>query len=155
MDSLNSFDKWISSKQWDYQRFLQLITLTLVINLLIFFIWILSLSYSGLIEEEVFRETLKELGIGLLLGTIAGLIIGFLEVINKYLRKEWDLHRVVPYFLVLHLISLVCVILILYFTSIPAIQKNGIGIGYAIGGLMVILAYTGEVKKEHTEETTI
>lgn len=155
MKAVELLNKWIIKQNWNHLRFLQLLTFVIIINLLVFFIWIILMANSGIIDNEIMEETLFDLSSGLLYGSIGGLIMGFLELLPKYISKQWDLHLVVPYFLLVHLVTLIFTLFILIFFPFTSIQKNGIAIGYAIGGLITIIAYIGEVKKEHQNKDSI
>ncbi|MHA2101193.1 MAG: hypothetical protein ACW99A_21210, partial [Candidatus Kariarchaeaceae archaeon] len=86
-------------------------------------------------------------------GGIIGLIIAFFELLPKYIRKQWDLHIVVPYFLMLHLSLSIFVNIAQFMVSrYDNLFKIGFGIGFVIGGLIAIIAYIGEVKIEHTKK---
>ncbi len=155
MGILNSFDKWVSKHNWDYLKFLQIITLTIIVNVLLFIVWMMLLVNSGFIDFEVFQDSMILIGKALLFGAILGLLIGFFELLPKYLQKQWDLHIVTPYFLVFHLISLFIVTIILIALDRSTLQINGVIIGYVLGGLLAIIAYMGEVRREHQDEVIL
>jgi hypothetical protein len=114
--------------------------------------WLFYLSYVQLADPELIQLIIVEMGFGLLYGGIAALILSFLILLPKYIKKEWDLHIIVPYALIRHLIILFIIIITLIFLPWTIYFKNGIGIGYNIGGFVAIIAYAGEVKREHSGE---
>ncbi len=114
--------------------------------------WLFYLSYAELADPELIQLIIVDMGFGLLYGGIAALVISFLILLPKYINKEWDLHIIVPYALIRHLIVLFILIITLIFLPWTVYLKNGIGIGYNIGGFLAIMAYAGEVKKEHSDK---
>ncbi|MHA2090182.1 MAG: hypothetical protein ACW98K_04920 [Candidatus Kariarchaeaceae archaeon] len=150
MGFIDFINRNVNKQEWNYLKFFQLITAALVLNLLLFFVWILSLSYSNLIEKEFLDVTLRELGYSTLVGCVTGLILGFSVLFPGYIKKQWDLHQVVPTYLYIQVLLLVIVVIVSLILPWNAMEKNGFIIGYAIGALIVITAYVGEVEKEHS-----
>lgn len=152
MSFLSRFSKKIERQNWDHVPFLRNLMVVLVLVLLIFYVWILSLANSGLIEQEQFNRLLRQMLYGQIIGLLIGIIISFLCLLPYYLRKEWDLHIVVPNGLFFHMV--ISVIIFFVFTIFNffevMVESSGL-LGYLIGGLIPILAYSGEVKKERQE----
>ena len=152
LSRLNRFDKYIESKNWDHLKFLQQLTFALVIIVFMLYSWLFYLSYMELADPELIQLIIVDMGFGLLYGGIAALVVSFLFLLPKYIKKEWDLHIIVPYALIRHLIILFVIIIVLIFLPWTIYIKNGIGIGYNIGGFLAIIAYAGEVKREHSRK---
>ena len=71
----------------------------------------------------------------------------------RYIRKDWDLHEVVPYFFFVHLSLSIGVNIGQFFISgYDDLIKIGFGLGFVLGGLLGIIAYIGEIKLEHTKK---
>ena len=151
---LKRFSSKIEEQEWDHLRYLQLITLVLVLFVLLMYLWLLLMarSFTDTYLPEFLRVSVRDLSLGLLIGIISGIVAAFMELIKKYVSKEWDLHVVVPYFLKVHLLLSLILLLVSFLTDLPAFIEQGFIIGFNIGGLIGIVAYAGEVKREHTEK---
>lgn len=84
-----------------------------------------------------------------MIGVAIGIIIGFCQLLPFYVRKEWDLHVVIPKSLLVHLFTIVISLVILLLFEKNLIKIISINIGISLGGLLAIIAYMGEVEKEH------
>lgn len=153
MSFLRRINKKIEEQEWDHLRYLQLITLVLVLFVLFLYLWLLLLarSFDDEYYTEFLRTSVRDLSLGLLAGIISGIIVAFFELIGKYRSKEWDLHIVVPYFLKLHLSLALLILVLILFLDFSGFLEQGALIGFNIGGLIGIVAYAGEVKKEHSD----
>ncbi|MHA2275445.1 MAG: hypothetical protein ACXAC2_06750 [Candidatus Kariarchaeaceae archaeon] len=130
-----------------------MLTLAIIANIAFFFAWIFILAYNNLVPQDYLEDSVYKIGEGMIWGGIIGLIIAFFELLPKYIRKQWDLHIVVPYFLMLHLSLSIFVNIAQFMVSrYDNLFKIGFGIGFVIGGLIAIIAYIGEVKIEHTKK---
>ncbi|MHA2031663.1 MAG: hypothetical protein ACW99Q_19975, partial [Candidatus Kariarchaeaceae archaeon] len=94
---LQKFNKYITSQNWDHLRFIQMLTLAIIANIAFFFAWIFILAYNNLVPQDYLEDSVYKIGEGMIWGGIIGLIIAFFELLPKYIRKQWDLHIVVPY----------------------------------------------------------
>ncbi|MFV2015319.1 MAG: hypothetical protein ACC656_07825 [Candidatus Heimdallarchaeota archaeon] len=127
--------------------------MVIIVNILFFFLWIFLLAYNDLVPQSYLEDSIYKISRGILWGGIAGLIIAFFELLPKYIRKDWDLHEVVPYFLFVHLSLSIAVNIGQFFISrYDGLLKIGFGLGFVLGGLIGIIAYIGEVKLEHTQK---
>lgn len=150
MSILSQISQKIEDQQWDHVRFLRNLLLILGIVILFFYTWILILNLNEVIDPNYFVNTLRDMIRGHLIGIIAGLVGGFLILMPYYYRKQWDLHIVVPNSLFIHLLAAAVIFLFNSLTSIfSPLFESAILMGYLVGGLIAILAYAGEVKKEH------
>ena len=130
-----------------------MLTFAVIFNILFFFLWIFLIAYNGLVPQNYLEDSIYQISKGILWGGIAGLVIAFFELLPKYIRKKWDLHEVVPYFLFLHLTFSIIVNIGQFFVSrYEELLKVGFGLGFVLGGLIGIIAYIGEVKIEHTKK---
>ena len=125
----------------------------MVFNILFFFSWIFILSYNGLVSQEYLETSVTSISRGILWGGITGIVVAFLILLPKYIKKEWDLHIVVPYFLTIHLaLSVIYIIGGLVILNQELLYKYGLGFGFVMGGLIGIIAYMGEVHIEHRKK---
>lgn len=150
---LQKFNNYITRQNWDHLKFIQMLTLAVIFNILFFFLWIFLIAYNGLVPQNYLEDSIYQISRGILWGGIVGLIVAFLELLPKYIRKEWDLHEVVPYFLFFHLtLAIIVNIGQFYISRYDGLVKIGFGLGFVLGGLIGIIAYIGEVKIEHTKK---
>ena len=127
--------------------------MVMVLNILFFFSWIFILAYNGLVPDEYLEESVTSISRGILWGSITGVLAAFFILLPKYIKKEWDLHVVVPYFLTIHLVlSIIYIIGSLFILDKEVLFKYGLGFGFVIGGLIGIIAYMGEVHIEHKDK---
>lgn len=125
----------------------------MILNIFFFFAWIFILSYNGLVSQEYLETSITSISKGILWGGITGIIVAFFVLLPKYIKKEWDLHIVVPYFLMIHLtLSIIYIVGSMVFLDRETLYKYGLGFGFVIGGLIGIIAYMGEVHIEHKEK---
>ncbi|MCE7733628.1 MAG: hypothetical protein GPJ54_02040, partial [Candidatus Heimdallarchaeota archaeon] len=82
---------------------------------------------------------------------ISGIIIGFLELLRNYIKKNWDLHQVVPLFLMMHLSAALLLMIVTYIIEIDPIKSSSLILGFILGGLIAIIAYAGEIEREHKD----
>ncbi len=127
--------------------------MVMVLNIFFFFAWIFILSYNGLVSQEYLESSISSISRGILWGGITGVILAFFILLPKYIKKEWDLHIVVPYFLTIHLIlSILFIVGSMILLDRETLFKYGLGFGFVIGGLIGIIAYMGEVHIEHKKK---
>jgi hypothetical protein len=130
-----------------------MLTLAIIANIVFFFAWIFILAYNDLVSQDYLENSIYEISKGILWGGIIGILIAFIELLPKYIKKEWDLHEVVPYFFIFHLSLSIIVNIAQFFVSrYEELFKIGFGIGFVLGGMIAIIAYIGEVKLEHTNK---
>lgn len=148
---MEAYDQWITKKNWDHLKFLRYLLLITSLVFLLFVAWILILTINDILSPEFLRESLLDLGKGFLLGGVLGLVLGFLLLLRWYLSQEWDLHKVVPQFLFYLLIISVGSLGLSLIINSPPILETGFIIGEIMGGMLAIVAYAGEVEKEHKD----
>jgi len=141
----------IEGRGWRHDRFLLIITLVLLVALLSYAVILLGLTTSGRIDQGTLRILLQNLGMWLLGGLITGILIGFLLLIRPYRRQQWDLHKVVPNFLIIFVLIFLSLLIIEQFMSNNTLYQSSFNIGMGIGGMIPIIAYSAEVAKEHSE----
>jgi len=147
------FNNYITRQSWDHLKFIQMLTLVIIGNILFFFLWIFLLAYNNLVPQNYLEDSIFQISKGILWGGIAGLIVAFFELLPKYIRKDWDLHEVVPYFFLVHLSLSILVNIGQFFVSgYGDLLKIGFGLGFVLGGLLGIIAYIGEIKIEHSKK---
>lgn len=147
------FNTYITRQSWDHLKFIQMLTLVIIGNILFLFLWIYLLAYNNLVPQNYLEDSIYQISKGILWGGIAGLIIAFFELLPRYIRKDWDLHEVVPYFFFIHLSLSIGVNIAQFFVSgYDDLAKIGFGLGFVLGGLLGIIAYIGEIKLEHTKK---
>lgn len=157
MNFIDDFNSFISSKNWDHMKFLQILLFTILFIILLFFTWILILTYNGIVQQDFLKSSLKETGYGILFGIITGIVISVIYLLNYYLKKQWDLHVIVPNFLRIFMIEIIILYILsfIFFKNLNLLTKNSFIIGFVVGGLISIIAYAAEVKKEHTSDDEI
>ncbi len=146
------FSKNIEDKNWDHLKYLQRLTMALVLIIMLVYVWILITSFNGIFEIEIAQQTLRTLTLSLIIGIITGLLIAFLELAKYYFNKEWDLHVVLPNFLFFHLLLTFIVMVTSYFVNEDTTWNAGLVYGFVLGGLIAMVAYAGEIKIEHSED---
>lgn len=109
-------------------------------------------SVNGYFAMEFTIQVLRELTIAIISGIAGGILVGFLLLVRYYFTKQWDLHIVVPNYLLYQSILASLLVIVIKFLSLGIFQKTGIGIGFILGGLIAIVAYAGEIKIEHSKE---
>ncbi|MDH5402465.1 MAG: hypothetical protein OEY49_08240 [Candidatus Heimdallarchaeota archaeon] len=149
MKIIKDYSNWIQQKGIDHVTFLKNISLALSLIILIFYSWSFYLVYAGIISQEFFIVTISKLSYFMFIGLINGLAINFILEFPHYFGKEWDLHHVIPLFLIEHLTLSVFIFILFIYNKVDPIQSNSFTIGFLLGGLLTILAYAGEVKREH------
>lgn len=148
------FSDYIQSKNIAHDRFLIIMTLLMIFGVLLEIFMLFLWYMNGIISQVYFQSILLDSTRGMALGILAGLVASGIILLFYYRKEEWDLHIVIPNYLLVFLISLVLLMLIVaigmidfYFTIFfPALLY-----GYGIGGLLSGIAYASEVKKEHPE----
>ncbi|MCY3410315.1 MAG: hypothetical protein INQ03_01650 [Candidatus Heimdallarchaeota archaeon] len=150
MVNFQSLNNRIEKKNWDHLDFLKRMTVVLLLIIFMFYAWILIGSINGLFEQEFVQLALKDISLSLFIGIAAGIIIGFIELIWYYIHKNWDLHVVVPNYLMMHLITTMVGVVILYMLSPAQLMASSGSIGFILGGMIAIIAYAGEIKREHS-----
>jgi len=141
----------IERRGWRHDRFLLIVTLLLLIALLSYAVILLGLTTSGRIDQGTLQFLLQNLGMWLLGGLITGILIGFLLLVRPYRRQQWDLHKVVPTFLINFVLIFLTLLIIEQFMSNNSLYQSSFNIGVGIGGMIPIIAYSAEVAKEHPE----
>lgn len=149
---LDSFNTRIEGKNWDHLKYLQRLTMTLVLIILLIYLWILISTTQGFFDTEFVQITLKNVTYFLIIGVISGIIVGFLELIRNYIKKNWDLHQVVPVFLMMHLFAALVFMIVTYIIEMDPIKSSSLILGFILGGLISIVAYAGEIEREHKDE---
>ena len=149
---LDSFNTRIEGKNLDHLKYLQRLTMTLVLIILLIYLWILISTTQVFFDTEFVQITLKNVTYFLIIGVISGIIVGFLELIRNYLKKNWDLHQVVPVFLMMHLFASLVFIIVTYVIEMDPIKSSSLILGFILGGLISIVAYAGEIEREHKNE---
>lgn len=152
----SNFSWKIEKRNWDHISFLQLLTFVLILNLLIAIAMFYLFGTTANFDDAYVQNSIYEILYGTVTGLIAGLIIQFCILLYPYLKKNWDLHFVIPYSLFFNVLITVFLQVFFNFTNqITKIREIGIIIGFLIGGLLATIAYAGEVKEEHTPEDIV
>ncbi len=146
MQILSKYNKIIESRNWDHLKFLQSLLITLLVFLLILYLWILVLISKDTLPITV--SFISDFSKYLAFSIIGGIIYGFIILLPMYIKKIWDLHKITPIYLIFLLIATIIIV----FLQFTIIMQSGIIIGGVIGGLITIIAYAGEIKKEHMEQ---
>jgi len=150
------FSKNVSSKNWDHLRFLQLMTLALLLNLLMVIALMLVFTQNNTFSEEYGANSLRDILSGTISGLIVGITLQFFILLRPYIQKNWDLHEVVPYSLFFSAFLGALIILGFTFTEkFSQLREIGISIGFFLGTLLTTIAYVGEVKKEHPQDEVL
>jgi hypothetical protein len=135
--------------------FLRNLLLVLVAALFMMYLLLLSFLLNGVVAQDVFTELLQLLLRGQLIGLIIGVIINFGALLPMYRKKEWDLHIVVPQALFYIVIEGIILVIVLFFVQSPALFETALISGFLIGSLVPVLAYSGEVRKEHSPDVVV
>ena len=157
MNRLSSFNKWIERKNLDHLRYLQSLLLMILILMLMMYLWLLAMLLGKNFDPLIIQNTIKDMLWGNGVGAIIGIGIGLVILLPKYIQAEWDLHVIVPYFLYSFLIALVVIQILSFviFPNVGTIRKIATSIGIIIGGFISIIAYAGEIKREHQDPDPI
>lgn len=151
---MNSILRWIDLQEWEFDAFLIRITLLMLLGIVFYSFLIFYLALSGLLAQVFLEAYLRELGIALSIGLLIGVLLAFVLLLPKYIKKEWDLHNVVPAFLLQWTIAVVVYSLIAavlsYSGKISLTSFLTSGYGFGLGGFFAVLAYVAEIKKEHS-----
>ena len=148
---MSKFSKLIEKRGWRHDRFLLVLALVLMMGVLSFTVVLLGLVSSGRIDQTTLRVILQNTGMWLVLGMISGLLTGFALLVRPYRKQQWDLHKVVPEFLIFFLTILLMTLIIEQFWNFDVLYQSSFNIGFGLGGLLPVIAYSAEVAKEHPE----
>jgi len=111
------------------------------------------MELNGIIAHAYFIHAFQQLVSSQLLGTGLGLVLGFLIILPSYLKSNWDLHIVIPRSLFIILLMAIFIQLLNLLTSwYSEFQESGFLVGFLFGSLLALLAFAGEVQREHQEE---
>lgn len=150
MSFFSKFSQKIEKQDWDHVKFIRTLLLIMGISVLFFYLWVLILNLNEIITPVFFVTSINLMLKGHVLGIIGGIIVGFFILLPYYYQKQWDLHNVIPNVLFFHLIIAIIVLLMnLLIIKLSQLFETAFLVGYLIGGMIAILAYAGEVKKEH------
>ena len=138
-----------SARKIEYGRFLSVF---LVIQFGIIVISFFTLTFVIQEQKNFMSEILLVLKY-LLSGIFSGIIIATILLIRDYKNKQWDLHVVVPKFLIRFLWIIIFEMTISLFIGTDPIGTPFFNFGIVFGGTFGIAAYEAEVRKEHLEKS--
>ena len=156
---MNKFSRWIEKKGWEHHRFLLMITLSMLLSLLFFALLLLSWTYSGFLSQQALQIILLDVGQYVTIGLISGIVLGGILLIQDYRKKRWDVHKVVSKFLKIFFVILIITYVVLtifgmIFTNF-ALKFASFNLGFGLGGIISLLLFTFEIKKNLENEKEV